>query len=80
MSYLYYVMLTSSFLCSLQLENLHYSLENEGIMSSLQVPVVFPSVQRKQGGFHAVPTINGCLTNAKGVKSGMWAFRGFNTH
>nr|KAJ0225285.1 hypothetical protein LSAT_V11C100007450 [Lactuca sativa] len=50
------------------------------MMSSLQGPVVCPSVQRKQGGIHAIPAINGSLTKAKGLRSGMWGFRGVYSH
>ncbi|MFS7890122.1 putative bifunctional nuclease domain-containing protein [Helianthus anomalus] len=46
------------------------------MMSSLQGPVVCPSVHRKQGGIHGVPAVNGSVTKAKTLTSGMWGFRG----
>lgn len=49
-------------------------------MSSLQGPVVCPSVYRKQGGVHAVPAVNGSLTKAKILRSGIWGFRGVYSH
>lgn len=49
-------------------------------MSSLQGPVVCPSVHRNQGGAHGVPAINGSLTKAKGLRSRMWGFRGVYSH
>ncbi|KAI3762813.1 hypothetical protein L1987_53254 [Smallanthus sonchifolius] len=51
-----------------------------GMMSSLQGPVVCPSVHRKQGGIHGVPVVNGSLTKAKTLRSGMWGFRGVYSH
>ncbi|KAI3736965.1 hypothetical protein L2E82_26955 [Cichorium intybus] len=50
------------------------------MMSSLQGPVVCPSVHRKQGGVHAVPAINRSLTKIKTLRSGMWGFRGVYSH
>ncbi|KAJ9560084.1 hypothetical protein OSB04_005244 [Centaurea solstitialis] len=50
------------------------------MMSSLQGPVVCPSVHRKQGGVHAVPAVNGSLMKAKILRSGMWGFRGVYSH
>ncbi|XP_024972322.1 bifunctional nuclease 2-like isoform X1 [Cynara cardunculus var. scolymus] len=50
------------------------------MMSSLQGPVVCPSVHRKQGEFHAVPAVNGSLNKTKILRSGMWGFRGVYSH
>ncbi|KAI7725529.1 hypothetical protein M8C21_029574, partial [Ambrosia artemisiifolia] len=50
------------------------------MMSSLQGPVVCPSVHRKQGGIHGVPAVNGSFTKAKTLRSGMWGFRGVYSH
>ncbi|KAL4559418.1 hypothetical protein LXL04_031556 [Taraxacum kok-saghyz] len=51
-----------------------------GMMSSLQGPVVCPSVHRKQGGTHAIPAINASSTKFKYLKSKMWGFRGVYSH
>ncbi|XP_071733218.1 bifunctional nuclease 2-like isoform X2 [Rutidosis leptorrhynchoides] len=50
------------------------------MMSSLQGPVVCPSVHRKQVGVHGVRSVNGSLTKAKSLRSGMWGFRGVYNH
>ncbi|KAJ9567161.1 hypothetical protein OSB04_003127 [Centaurea solstitialis] len=49
-------------------------------MSALQGPVVCPSVRGKQGGVHAVPTVDGPLMKAKIHRSGIWGLKGINSH
>ncbi|KAI3821016.1 hypothetical protein L1987_08572 [Smallanthus sonchifolius] len=49
-------------------------------MSTLQGPVVCPSVRGKQSGVHAVPAIEGSLMKAKIQKSGILGFKGINSH
>lgn len=46
-------------------------------MSTLQGPVVCPAVRGKQGGVHSV---DGPLMKAKIQRSGIWGFKGINSH
>ncbi|KAJ0587741.1 putative bifunctional nuclease domain-containing protein [Helianthus annuus] len=50
------------------------------MMNYLQGPVVCPSVPQKQVGVHRVPAVNGSLTKAKTLRSGIWGFKGFYRH
>lgn len=57
-----------------------FLLTTTGEMSTLQGPVVCPSVRGKQGGVHAVPAVDGPLMKAKIHRSGIWGYKGINSH